>query len=66
MCVNPHLLPTQRGANTVPQAPVFWIIARAVAEFVEDPEQGAGLLPLSGSFPDMKAESEAYVRLQNL
>lgn len=31
-----------------------------------DPAQGNGLLPLSGGFPDMKAESKDYIQLQNL
>ena len=44
----------------------FWIIARAVAEFVTNPQQGNGLLPLSGGVPDMKAESKEYVKLQTL
>ena len=48
------------------QSDSFWIIARAVAEFVASPGQGNGLLPLSGGVPDMKAESREYVKLQNL
>jgi amyloid beta precursor protein binding protein 1 len=44
----------------------FWIIAHAVREFLDRDDQGAGLLPLSGSFPDMKAESNTYIELQNL
>lgn len=44
----------------------FWIIAKAVKQFLESPEQGNGLLPLSGGIPDMKAESSDYVALQNV
>jgi amyloid beta precursor protein binding protein 1 len=44
----------------------FWIIAKAVKQFLESPEQGNGLLPLSGGIPDMKAESNDYVALQNV
>ncbi|TGZ84017.1 hypothetical protein EX30DRAFT_369323 [Ascodesmis nigricans] len=44
----------------------FWITANAVSQFYSSPSQGAGVLPLSGSFPDMKAESSVYVELQNL
>lgn len=44
----------------------FWIVARAVKDFLENPEQGNGLLPLSGGIPDMKAESNGYVDLQNV
>lgn len=43
----------------------FWIIAHAVKQFVETPEQGDGLLPLSGAVPDMKADSSTYVKLQH-
>ncbi|KAF9420694.1 NEDD8-activating enzyme E1 regulatory subunit [Podila epigama] len=44
----------------------FWIIARAVREFVEDVEQSGGFLPLSGTIPDMKAQTDSYVTLQNI
>ena len=39
----------------------FWIIAKAVNEFYVK----NGVLPLSGSLPDMKAKSHDYVTLQN-
>lgn len=55
------------SANTLDvKADNFWIIARAVKNFLEIPEQGNGLLPLSGGIPDMKAESNGYVDLQNV
>lgn len=40
----------------------FWIIAAAVKKFYET----HGVLPLSGSLPDMKAKSADYISLQNL
>ena len=40
----------------------FWIIAHAVNEFYVK----NGVLPLSGSLPDMKAKSHDYVALQNI
>lgn len=40
----------------------FWIIAAAVKKFHET----HGVLPLSGSLPDMKAKSADYISLQNL
>lgn len=47
-----------------PSSSSFWILLRAVKEFVEaDPNH---LLPLSGSLPDMKATSSGYIRLQNI
>ncbi|KAL4977633.1 hypothetical protein BDW66DRAFT_132098 [Aspergillus desertorum] len=40
----------------------FWVIASAVREFYETHQ----VLPLSGSLPDMKAQSADYVSLQNI
>ena len=40
----------------------FWLIAAAVKRFYED----HGTLPVSGGLPDMKAQSDVYIRLQNL
>ncbi|GAP83614.1 putative family protein [Rosellinia necatrix] len=40
----------------------FWAIARAVGRFYRN----HGCLPLPGSLPDMKAQSNVYVKLQNL
>lgn len=41
----------------------FWLLVRALREFVRD---GDGTLPLPGSLPDMKAQSSTYVELQHL
>ncbi|KAI9596629.1 NEDD8-activating enzyme E1 regulatory subunit [Syncephalis fuscata] len=48
-----------------PQSSNFWILLRAVRDFTESTE-GAGLLPLSGVLPDMKADTERYVALQQI
>ncbi|KAH6690461.1 ThiF family protein [Plectosphaerella plurivora] len=40
----------------------FWIIADAVKAFHEQ----HGCLPVPGSLPDMKAQSDVYIRLQNI
>ncbi|PFH55071.1 hypothetical protein XA68_10839 [Ophiocordyceps unilateralis] len=40
----------------------FWSIARGVKQFYCEHQQ----LPLTGSLPDMKAQSAIYIRLQNL
>ncbi|XP_060084500.1 NEDD8-activating enzyme E1 regulatory subunit-like isoform X2 [Ylistrum balloti] len=40
----------------------FWILVRAIKEFVE--EEGA--LPLRGTIPDMTADSERYIQLQQV
>jgi amyloid beta precursor protein binding protein 1 len=42
----------------------FWILAHALKGFVEN--EGAGLLPLSGSLSDMTATTEGYITLQTL
>ncbi|KAH8681610.1 ThiF family protein [Xylariales sp. PMI_506] len=40
----------------------FWVIAKAIKQFYDK----HGCLPLSGSLPDMKAESNVYVKLQSI
>lgn len=40
----------------------FWVVARAVSQFVQD----AGKLPLSGALPDMTASTSTYTRLQEI
>jgi len=42
----------------------FWILARAVREFVE--KEGGGLLPLRGTLPDMTADSKRFINLQQI
>ena len=42
----------------------FWIIARAVKEFVN--KEGNGALPLRGSLPDMTSDSQRYIALQTV
>lgn len=42
----------------------FWIMARAVKDFVEN--EGNGWLPLPGILPDMTAETAFYINLQNV
>lgn len=42
----------------------FWLLARAVREFVE--KEGGGLLPLRGTLPDMTADSDRYIALQRI
>ncbi|KAF9924370.1 NEDD8-activating enzyme E1 regulatory subunit [Linnemannia zychae] len=44
----------------------FWILTRAVRNFVNDHEKSEGLLPLSGTIPDMKAQTDSYVTLQSI
>ncbi|CAG8447319.1 7759_t:CDS:10 [Cetraspora pellucida] len=42
----------------------FWIITRAIRDFVTN--EGQGLLPLAGTVPDMKADTSTYVTLQTI
>ncbi|XP_076448750.1 NEDD8-activating enzyme E1 regulatory subunit-like isoform X2 [Babylonia areolata] len=42
----------------------FWILCRALKEFVQN--EGKGCLPLRGTIPDMTADSERYIQLQNV
>lgn len=48
-------------ANTA-ESPTFWIIASAIRSF----HKSHGVLPLSGSLPDMKAKSADYITLQQV
>lgn len=42
----------------------FWILAKAVKDFVEN--EGDGCLPLRGSLPDMTADTSKYIALQQI
>ncbi|XP_020344819.1 NEDD8-activating enzyme E1 regulatory subunit-like isoform X2 [Oncorhynchus kisutch] len=46
------------------QTPAFWVMTRAVREFVQN--DGGGNLPVRGSIPDMIADSEKFINLQNV
>lgn len=46
------------------QSPSFWILARAVKEFVAN--EGQGSLPVRGTIPDMIADSSKFIKLQNV
>uniref|UniRef100_T1JKN5 NEDD8-activating enzyme E1 regulatory subunit n=1 Tax=Strigamia maritima TaxID=126957 RepID=T1JKN5_STRMM len=58
--VNAVLVPTKIPGASKP----FWVMARALKDFVEN--EGNGALPLRGSIPDMTADSERYISLQNI
>lgn len=42
----------------------FWIMARAIKEFVD--KEGQGLLPVRGVIPDMTSDSDKYIQLHSL
>jgi amyloid beta precursor protein binding protein 1 len=68
--LNPPSLPsTVREILNAPEArklsatsPPFWLIANAVYQFYAK----HGQLPLPGAVPDMKAQSDTYIQLQNI
>ncbi|EDL11219.1 amyloid beta precursor protein binding protein 1, partial [Mus musculus] len=53
-----------RCINITKQTPTFWILARALKEFVA--KEGQGNLPVRGTIPDMIADSNKYIKLQNV
>ncbi|KAG4305397.1 hypothetical protein PORY_000953 [Pneumocystis oryctolagi] len=42
----------------------FWILCRAISNYIST--EGNGLLPLSGTLPDMRSDSEIYIQLKNI
>jgi len=56
------ILNDPKATNITAQSSDFWIITAAVREFVQ--HEGAGLLPLMGSIPDMTATTTGYITLQ--
>lgn len=58
----PDAAQTVLGLETSCPTSDFWIVAKAVAQFV----QACGKLPLAGSLPDMTASTDLYVRLQEI
>lgn len=46
------------------QSNVFWILARSVKDFIE--LDNNGFIPLAGTIPDMTADTENYINLQNV
>ncbi|KAJ1844630.1 hypothetical protein LPJ73_005107, partial [Coemansia sp. RSA 2703] len=43
----------------------FWLMAKALRRFTES-EYAKGMLPLSGTIPDMKADTKSYIALQRV
>ncbi|KAM8947650.1 NEDD8-activating enzyme E1 regulatory subunit [Pelodytes ibericus] len=54
----------ERCTNITPQSSSFWVMARAVKEFMA--VEGSGYLPLRGTIPDMIANSDKFIKLQNV
>ncbi|XP_066509924.1 NEDD8-activating enzyme E1 regulatory subunit-like [Hoplias malabaricus] len=55
---------SEQCENITSQTPVFWLMVRGVRDFVRN--EGNGLLPLRGTIPDMIADSDKFINLQNV
>lgn len=47
-----------------PETSNFWLLVRALGEFVKG--EGGGLPPLSGEVPDMTSDTDSFITLQSL
>ncbi|XP_046996258.1 NEDD8-activating enzyme E1 regulatory subunit [Schistocerca americana] len=50
--------------NLTSKSKPFWIMAKAVRDYIDN--EGQGCLPLRGTLPDMTAETERYIALQQV
>lgn len=57
-----EILTAPEAKDLTTTSPPFWIIANAIHQFYEK----HGELPLPGAVPDMKAQSETFIQLQNI
>ncbi|KAK9461150.1 uncharacterized protein V1516DRAFT_691136 [Lipomyces oligophaga] len=60
-----NILKDPRAQNLTEDSSKFWILTRAIADFVIS-SAGNGQLPLSGTVPDMKADTISYIKLQTI
>ncbi|CAM9327233.1 unnamed protein product [Scytosiphon promiscuus] len=58
------LLATAEGLVVGPKTSNFWLLTRALGEFVKG--EGGGLPPLSGEVPDMTSDTDSFITLQGL
>ncbi|XP_054901187.1 NEDD8-activating enzyme E1 regulatory subunit [Poeciliopsis prolifica] len=58
------LFRSEQCNNITAQSPSFWVMLRAVKEFVHS--EGSGSLPVRGTIPDMIADSQKFINLQNI
>ncbi|XP_033897685.2 NEDD8-activating enzyme E1 regulatory subunit-like [Acipenser ruthenus] len=59
-----ELLQDENSKNIKAQTSSFWLLVRALKEFVE--KEGQGSLPVRGTIPDMIADSDKFIKLQNV
>uniref|UniRef100_A0A3Q2D3G3 NEDD8-activating enzyme E1 regulatory subunit n=1 Tax=Cyprinodon variegatus TaxID=28743 RepID=A0A3Q2D3G3_CYPVA len=58
------LFNSEQCSNITVQSSSFWMMLRAVKEFVYN--EGNGSLPVRGTIPDMIADSQKFINLQNV
>lgn len=59
-----EIFSSEQCENITSQTPEFWVMARGVRDFVQN--EGNGKLPLRGTIPDMIADSDKFINLQNV
>jgi hypothetical protein len=59
--ISPHLYFFSTSSSPL-QSSNFWVLSCALREFVDE----HGVLPVSGTIPDMEADSEGYIALQQV
>lgn len=59
-----EILNDDQCVNLTAKSRSFWIIAKAIRDFMDN--EGCGLLPLKGALPDMIADTEKYIALQQV
>jgi len=61
-----EVLGDDKAATTDDCTSDFWILARAIREFVASADEGNGLTPLPGKIPDMVSDTAAYMEVQKV
>lgn len=59
-----NILNDNKCVNLNKNSTAFWIIARAIRDFVDT--EGNGYLPVPAILPDMTADTASYINLQNV
>ncbi|KAL6045048.1 NEDD8-activating enzyme E1 regulatory subunit [Balamuthia mandrillaris] len=59
-----EILADDKAKNLTKDSTDYWFLVAAVREFVEN--EGKGLLPLQGSIPDLTADTNTYMHLQDI
>ncbi|RXG60580.1 NEDD8-activating enzyme E1 regulatory subunit [Armadillidium vulgare] len=58
------ILKEAKALTPCPSTKSFWLMAKALQEFVDS--EGQGNLPVSGVIPDMTSDSDSFIKLQNI